>query len=81
MSTNLNAAAEAIQSKPSAISVTSLARCCDVTDAHMSRILNPKHANMPSIKLALKMSKCLEVSLDDLMEFLDSLEKPEWAAN
>jgi transcriptional regulator with XRE-family HTH domain len=78
MSTNLAAAREVIKNKPYAINVSALARCSGTTDSHVSRILNPKHPHMPSLKLATRMAKCLDVSLQELLDFLDSLEKPEW---
>jgi len=78
MSTNLAAAAQAIRNKPYAINVSALARCAGSTDSHISRILNPKHPHMPSLKLATRIAECLDVSLQELLDFLGSLEKPEW---
>ena len=40
-------------------------------------ILNPEQPNMPSLKLATRMAGCLGVTLQELLDFLIDLGKPD----
>ncbi len=54
-----------------------LAEKVGVDPAHMSRILNPKTDNWPSVTLASRMALALDCSVDDLINHLRELGKPE----
>ncbi len=58
------------------INRNAISRCTGVDLAHISRIFNPKHNHMPSARLAPRIARCLGVTTEELLEYLESLGKP-----